>query len=291
MQSYEDLELIVIDDGSDDGTAEILNGFVDDRLRVYTQKNQGLTRSLNTGIGLARGKYVARQDADDLSQAERLAIQVRQLEKDAELGFVGSWARMIDNEGRAFADLAYAVEDSALRDRHLSENQFVHGSLMFRRDNFVAVGGYRPGFRYAQDYDLTLRLQEKYKTMNIPRYLYFLRHRESKLSYLHGGEQVEFASLARTLAVERRTLGCETTDITQQSAGFTGGRNKTLCSYEDEIIYQALKSGYTDVAKDYLRGEIARGRGRLKNTIRLLLCLFGGRISRTVYAGAERMRR
>jgi glycosyltransferase involved in cell wall biosynthesis len=101
-QTYRDLELIVIDDGSADGSGEILaqRRQADARLRVFPQANMGLTRSLNRGVELSTGEYVARMDADDLSEPRRFERQVAFMDAHPDVGLLGTAYREIDGEGR-----------------------------------------------------------------------------------------------------------------------------------------------------------------------------------------------
>lgn len=289
-QSYGDLELIVVDDGSSDETPSILARFADPRLRVVRHSNVGLTRSLNRGIELARGEFLARQDADDVSMPQRLERQVELLDDNPEAGFSGTWVHLIDEQDRIFGDVQYAVEDDAIRAAHLQENQFAHGSLLFRKALVERVGGYRPEFRFAQDYDLTLRLLEFTRAANVPRYLYMLRHSAGKLSYIHAREQLACSVAARGLARCRNTGRDEAMTPGELIDASLPASAPPRCSYEDEVIYQALKCGYPRVARFYLQKQLRAGRRPVRNSLRLALAICAGSTSRYVYALADRVR-
>lgn len=289
-QSYGNLELIVVDDGSTDETPSILARYSDPRLRVVRQSNVGLTRSLNRGIDLARGEFLARQDADDVSMPQRLEKQVELLDDNPETGFSGTWVHLIDEQDRVFGDVQYAVDDDRIRAAHLQENQFAHGSLLLRKSLVKRVGGYRPEFRFAQDYDLTLRLLEITQAANVPRCLYLLRHTADKLSYIHAREQLVCAVAARELAQCRNAGQDETTPPGELIDAFLPASGLPRCSYEDEVIYQALKCGYPKVARSYLRRQLRAGQRPIRNSLRLALAMCAGSTSRYVYAIADRMR-
>ena len=161
-QTFRDFEFIIVNDGSVDGTSEILAEYskADSRVRVIDQPNQGLTRSLVMASELARGAYLARQDADDISLPERLQKQVEILESDPGCVLVTSWVEDVSPEGvvcNRHQSLTHRVRINS-QDEVEMTGIAAHGSVMMRREEFEKAGGYRPCFYYAQDSDLWLRL-------------------------------------------------------------------------------------------------------------------------------------
>lgn len=161
-QTFRDFEFIIVNDGSVDGTSEILGEYAkaDSRVRVIDQPNQGLTRSLVMASELARGAYLARQDADDISLPERLQKQVEILESDPGCVLVTSWVEDVSPEGvvcNLHQSLTHRVRIKS-QDEVEMTGIAAHGSVMMRREEFEKTGGYRPCFYYAQDSDLWLRL-------------------------------------------------------------------------------------------------------------------------------------
>lgn len=160
-QSFSDFELIVVDDGSTDGSAGILMSFAkqDRRVRVLHQENLGLTRALNVGLLAAKGEWVARHDADDLSLPTRLERQVTFLKQNPDVVLVGVDFEVMDDDDRWLVTIRNSRK-RRLRRRIVRSNPFVHGGIMFRRIVNDSPIMYDDFYIKAQDYDLVLRLAE-----------------------------------------------------------------------------------------------------------------------------------
>ena len=138
---------MLIDDGSTDQTTEIIESYTDSRITYISDgQNVGLTQRLNQGIEVARGEYIARHDDDDISAPQRFAAQVEFLESNQDCVGCGSRVAIIDVDGDVIGSKKFALDHLALTDQNLLENQFIHGSLMLRKKELLAVGGYRPFF-------------------------------------------------------------------------------------------------------------------------------------------------
>lgn len=170
-QTFNDFEFIIINDGSKDNTANILDRYNDARLKVLHQDNMGLTRSLNKGIKLSKGRYIARLDADEESLPGRLSRQVGFLDSNPEVGIVGSFCTNYDQVNGTKEDVHVPVTNLEIRKWLLKNNAFVHGSVMIRREVFENIGYYNEDFKYIQDYELWPRIANKYKTYNLPEVL------------------------------------------------------------------------------------------------------------------------
>jgi glycosyltransferase involved in cell wall biosynthesis len=181
-QTFQDFEVVIVDDGSDDGTPRLLHDLAerDSRVRVHRQPNEGRARSLNTAIALARAPFIARLDADDVAAPRRFELQVEALRADPELALVGGAATMIAADGHPIADVQYPLTDAAIRTAFIHSCPFVHSAVMFRADAVRSVGAYRPVFREAEDLDLWLRLADRYRLANLADIV--VRYR------LHGGQ-------------------------------------------------------------------------------------------------------
>lgn len=186
-QTLHDLEVIVVDDGSDDDTAVVLEEIRDDRLRVLTQPNSGMASAANRAVAESRGTYVARMDADDVSWPARAERQATFLDRRTDVTVVGSSFRVVD------ADLnPLGIERVTLRDRELRRemyirNPFGHGTVMFRRTAFEKIGGYNARWWPSDDFDLLRRFPGR--LANIPDVLYDYRIHPTQSSVSRQGEQ------------------------------------------------------------------------------------------------------
>ena len=161
-QTFTDLELLIVDDGSTDATREKIAAWSDHRIRVvHNESNIGLTRSLNRGLAVARGVFIARQDADDVSHPERVARQVEFLENHPNVTVVGTQVRYIDAGGRRIAAAPWPKSTSnfAIRWQLLFDSPFVHTTVMFRRATvWDELRGYDERFVTSQDFELWSRV-------------------------------------------------------------------------------------------------------------------------------------
>lgn len=171
-QSYEDFELIIVNDGSKDGTLEVLQSFSDSRIKIITTENQGLTKSLNLALSFSKGEYIARQDADDISLNTRFEKQIKLLKSDDELYMVGSSMYVSNAKGLFNEVFYYPTQYEDIKQVIAQYNPFVHGSVMFKKAVVEKEGGYDESYRYVQDYELWSRIVPKYKSINIKEPLY-----------------------------------------------------------------------------------------------------------------------
>jgi glycosyltransferase involved in cell wall biosynthesis len=169
-QTFADFELIAIDDGSNDRSREILESFAarDSRVRVVSRANKGLVATLNEGLSLARGEFVARIDADDLCDPRRFELQVKALRDDPALVAVGCCAAAMDEDGSRLGDYSTPLTHEDIEASHLRGDSAIHHpSVMFRTDAVRRLGGYRE-LVPCEDFDLWLRLGEVGRLANLP---------------------------------------------------------------------------------------------------------------------------
>jgi glycosyltransferase involved in cell wall biosynthesis len=183
-QSFGEFEFLIIDDGSTDSSADYLRNLRDSRVRlVRNESNLGLTRSLNKGLDAARGKYIARMDADDIALPDRLARQVALLDANPHVGIVGSSRVLIDENDQEIAVAQAAEDDLGIRWKCLLGNPFGHPTVMLRRAILEQHRlRYDESFRTAQDYELWTRLLMHTQGANLrqPLLRYRLRNGISK---------------------------------------------------------------------------------------------------------------
>ncbi|WP_159468196.1 glycosyltransferase [Dyadobacter sp. 3J3] len=167
-QKYSDYEVLIIDDGSTDNTEELIKKLSDKRIRYYkNESNMGIVASLNRGLDLAEGKYIARMDADDLMLADRLQTQIDFLEKNKNYGMVGCWYHTIDEKGKIIHTRKTLTDSDTLRMSLIFRNQFAHSSVTMRTE-IARKLRYDPEFQYCEDHDLWIRFSEISKVTNLP---------------------------------------------------------------------------------------------------------------------------
>lgn len=166
-QTYGDFEFVVVDDGSTDSTSAYLASVTDERFHVITRDNGGTAAAANQGLERCRGEFVARMDADDISDPERFEIQVAFLEDHPEIGMVGSFTRSL-GETRLGGVVALPTDhDRIVEALRAGRHALSHPSLMIRTDVLRSVGGYWP-YRLIDDWDMMLRVAEVTTVANLP---------------------------------------------------------------------------------------------------------------------------
>lgn len=191
-QSYTNLEIITIDDCSTDDTLNTLEKLQKEDSRILLLKNKtniGLVSTLNKGIKASKGKYIARMDADDIAFVERLSTQVKFLQQNANVAMCGGNYIMIDESGNAMNKLKFPSSYENIKAELLFYCPFCHPTVVIRRDVFAAVGLYNEGLVPAEDYELWIRIAEKYAIENLDDFLLYYRWHGGNITVTKKNEQ------------------------------------------------------------------------------------------------------
>lgn len=206
-QTYSNFEFIILDDGSFDNSLNIIQEYSkrDSRIRIISKKNTGLTKSLNIGLNLACGQYIARIDSDDVWEKSKLAKQVQFLESYSNYALIGSAYNEIDENDiiiKHNQTVLLTTTDSQIKERIVYCNPFLHSAVLFRTEVLQSIGGYNEDFKYTQDYELWIRIMSKYKVANLSDILVSRRFSKNMISVKQEKEQRFFALKAKILAIK-----------------------------------------------------------------------------------------
>jgi hypothetical protein len=204
-QTLPDFELIVVDDASTDATAELLAEIGDPRLNVVRNPEQsGLAASLNRGLDVAQGRYVARLDSDDVSVPDRLERQVERIEQEPRVAVVGSAVRDLDEHGAAGTVHRSPVGPRAVRWLSLFSSPFFHPSVLVDRERLDELGlRYDTSFFESEDYDLWARLLQHAEGANVAEPLVLKRVHAGQASQRRGDVQETFQRQVALREIER----------------------------------------------------------------------------------------
>jgi glycosyltransferase involved in cell wall biosynthesis len=194
-QTFTDFEFVIINDGSTDSSGDIISTYNDSRIRLINNaQNIGLTKSLNLGLSIARGEYVARQDADDVSHPKRFEKQVWYLNTHLQVVVLGTRVWNIDEFGRSYRSplWEHSCNETGIRWLCMFESPFAHSSVMMRlRIVSDEYGGYNSSYVTNQDHELWSRIVYKHSCRNLREPLIYLRGHSKSLSSNYHLDQME----------------------------------------------------------------------------------------------------
>lgn len=186
-QTYKDFEFIIIDDGSDIKTKKFLKSFKDDRIvLIENEKNLGLIKTLNKGIKLAKGEFIARMDADDISTPDRFEKQLLYMTKNPEIGVLGSAFQIFQKREEKI--VMPTTDEDAKKMLQTGVSPFAHPSVMIRKDLLEDVQ-YSETFKHCEDLALWAKLYDKTQFANLPDVLLKYRWHGNNVSKKHTFEQ------------------------------------------------------------------------------------------------------
>ncbi len=276
-QSFTDFELLVIDDGSVDGSAAIVarHAQADTRIRLVRQERRGLVATLNPGLAMARGELIARMDADDVAVEHRLAHQVRFLDEHPNVAVVGTAVKWLA-DGRLISPPPPPLGARQLAASLPRQCPLIHPTVMARKQALIEAGSYRPAFQHAEDYDLWLRVAERRELANLPDVLLHYRIHNDQVSMRHMRQQA-ISTLAAQVAAQHRVRKIPepfTTDdgpVTDEALRLAGVTRSQIQEATTELyearVGQCLLLGHLDDAQ-HLIGELLAEIGNQPTTRR-----------------------
>jgi hypothetical protein len=253
-QTMEAIELLLVDDGSTDGTEEIARDFArrDRRVRVVRLGRSGIADALNAGIARARGRYIARMDADDISHPSRLAKQIAYLDANSDCVAVGSAVEVIDEGGDFVGTRTYPRGHSEITHKMISglSNALAHPTVVTRTEALLSVGGYRRDRVPSEDLDLWIRLSHIGKLANMSEQLLSYRRHRDTISVRERDSQWKIGN--EIINEARKGHGLPPLVLRPLAAA-----RSRLASYHFECARTALLSGPRAAAIKHARASIA----------------------------------
>jgi len=268
-QDYDNIEIILVDDGSTDDTLETLRRFEGDGVTVIAQENQGIGAALHTAFAVAHGEFFAYHEAGDFSFPTRISRQIEAFDRDPPIGAVASHVEVQDVDGTVLRIGKPEIGDR-LAERLLKQSQFSHSEMAYRRSWYERAGGYRAFFRYSEDNDLFLRLSEICAFAVVPEILVVKRHRAGSVTCDPRKTWLArcYRDFAEFCARERRAGRGDPLEFHGKAAAFLRPRSARLADRLARQAWKLIRNGELDIGR-----EIAAHAYREKMTKRSIAAL------------------
>lgn len=248
-QTFTDWELIIIDDGSTDDSKLIIKRYAqsDKRIRYYkNEQNMGVIRTLNKGINLSTGKYIARMDADDISLPTRFDTQYRFLENNADVAMCGTYALLIDEKGNETGRITYLESDEYLRINLLFSPSFIHPSMMIRTD-VLKKNLYDESYKHAEDYELWCRIASNHKVANLPSFLLKYRWHTTNVSVVNNFFQEDTKKRIMREGLQRLALNPDKEELRLHTVSYKQYDTKEKIEKKDFSDYDKLDDWFSKI--------------------------------------------
>jgi hypothetical protein len=235
QQTFTDFEIIALDDGSTDASAEYLASVNDPRLRIERLSRTGLSAALNHGLGVARAPLIARLDADDVALPDRFQLQYDYLAAHPDCVALGCQSIHINEHGECIGAGRFPTSLLAIRWESLFRSPILHPGSMYRRDDVLALGGYRQVFDVAEDYDLWTRLLGRGTLANLPQQLLRYRVHAKSVCSIHKDKQVRQGARIAGAYLSNMNIGVEARCLEGLYLFLATGQPPDCCSMDEAI--------------------------------------------------------
>lgn len=254
-QTFEDFEFIIINDGSSDGSSDILEEYAskDPRIILEEQENKGLIFSLNKGIDMARAPLIARMDADDIALPNRFQIQKDHMDQHPDIVALGGAIELIDENDNTFGKVQYPSQNSDMDDYIYNRGSpLAHPAVMMRTETVKSLGGYRDAYKHAEDYDLWLRMHKVGKIDNLQTTILKYREHTQKVSVQNAQTQALVSVIARYAAKSKEDPTQNLKDLSKETlALFNADQNRIKWEVLDIICSGLMLSPSSETITEF----------------------------------------
>ncbi|WP_017317902.1 glycosyltransferase family 2 protein [Mastigocladopsis repens] len=263
LQIFTDFEVLIINDGSSDNIVQWASEIVDPRVKLISQKNQGLPSARNTGITKAQGEYIAFLDADDLWEPTKLSKQVRCLDNNPAVGLVHTWMLLINEQGKSTGRVMESNAEGDVWQQLVEKNVIACPSVMVRRCCFETVGVFDRNLRSVEDWDMWIRIAARYPFAVIKEPLAYYRQLSSSMSKncqvmeqaFHVVIEKAFQSVPQELLyLKSRSYGCANLCLAWKALQSMNRDYKLALHYRQQAIINYPKLRYSI---EYIRLSLA----------------------------------